>query len=51
MQDSIDSVGTVLRKIYGSSESNDGEEEIEEAKEHIVRVTELIASGGTGDSA
>jgi hypothetical protein len=49
MCDSIDSVGTMLRKIYGSESEEDGEETME-AKEQIVRVTEQIASGGTGDS-
>jgi hypothetical protein len=39
MCDSIDSVGTMLRKIYGSESEEDGEETME-AKEQIVRVTD-----------
>ena len=49
MRDSIDSVGSVLREIYGS-ESDEDEEEIMEAKEQIVRVIEQIASCDTSDS-
>ena len=42
MQDSIDSVGTMLRKIYGS-ESDEEEEEIVGVEEQIVRVTNRSA--------
>ena len=41
MRDSIDSVGSVLREIYGSA-FDEEEEEIVIAEEQIVRVTEPI---------
>ena len=49
VRDSIDSIGSVLREIYGSS-SKEEEEEIVGAKEHIVRVTEQNASSDTRGS-
>ena len=48
MRDSIYSVGTVLREIYGL-ESEEEEEEIVGAKA-LVRVTKQIASRDTGGS-
>jgi hypothetical protein len=49
MRDSIDPVGTVLRKIYGS-ESEEDKEDIVGAEEQIVRVTEQIAPSDIGGS-
>jgi hypothetical protein len=52
MRDSIGSAGSVLLASAWADESKEVEdegEEIVEAEEHITRVIEQIASGGTGD--
>ena len=49
MRDSIDSIGSVLREIYGTSSEEDEEEEIVAAQTQIDSVAEQIALGDAGD--
>ena len=49
MRESIDSIGSVLREVYGTSSEEDEEEEIVAAQTQIDSVAEQIALGDAGD--
>jgi hypothetical protein len=49
MRDSIDSIGSVLREIYGTLSEEDEEEEKVAAQTQIDSVAEHIALGDAGD--